>query len=108
MNHPDYLTHKLPEHSIKLPPWGATLRSFRAEGKRFGVWLASCALVLADHAEFCGGDRTDETKKVIADALAMKLNATLDYLRQSTGASQSQIEAFREAALNKFPQAKGG
>jgi hypothetical protein len=71
MNHADDPTFRLPKHSVKLPPWGATLRTYRAEGKRFGVWLASCAVVLADRARRPGG-LNDEAKKEISDALLTK------------------------------------
>jgi hypothetical protein len=105
MKRPDHSSHRLPEHSIKLPPWGATLRKYRLEGKRFGEWLESCSVELADQAKL-SGKLTDGTNEEIVHVLTTKLNANLEYLRHNARASQSQIEAFREAALNEFPGAK--
>src|SRR6266852_4551757 len=90
------------KHLIELPTQGANLADYKAEGRRWGRFMAKQSKKLTGHAEKLGVLTEQTVDNLITPGLLKDFKGVLDQLRLQAGASDEQVRAFDQAAREEF------
>src|SRR5947208_1683428 len=101
------MNDKTPKHLIELPTQGANLADYRAEGRRWGRFMAEQSKKLTAHAERLGVLTEQTVDNLITPGLLKDVGGVLDQLRLQAGASDKQVRVFDRAARDAFKRKLG-